>query len=140
MRVNQLATDLGVTSDTVRYYTRQGFLQPSKSPANGYKHYHMKDRTRLRFILSARQLGFSVSDIRKILSEADKGETPCPVVRRLIEIRLQEVEQRLSDTAILRDRMSAAIENWNSRPDLRPTGHMICHLIEEFANTVNDDE
>ena len=63
MRVNQLDREIGVNGDTVRFYTRIGFLNPVKDPVNGYKEYSPKDRRFLRFILSARQLGFSVNDI-----------------------------------------------------------------------------
>ena len=57
--VKQIADALEISADSVRYYTRIGFLVPSKSH-NGYKYYRSADVTRLRFILSARSLGFSV--------------------------------------------------------------------------------
>ncbi len=133
MRVNQLATELNVTADTVRYYTRIGLLTPSRNPENRYKEYSEQDRTRLRFILSARQLGFSVEDITQILGVADQGQSPCPLVRRLIDQRLHETEQRFQETLQLRERMLAAVGDWNRLPDCAPTGHMICHLIEQFA-------
>jgi DNA-binding transcriptional MerR regulator len=133
VRVKQLATSLGVTPDTVRYYTREEYLHPVKDAINGYKEYTAADRTRLRFILSARQLGFSVTDIGQILAQADKGKTPCPVVRTLIAQRLRDIEERYRDMTILRDRMASAVDDWNTRPDRAPTGHMICHLIESFA-------
>jgi MerR family transcriptional regulator, Zn(II)-responsive regulator of zntA len=133
MRVSQLANSLNVTADTVRFYTRESFLQPIKSTDNGYKEYTEKDRSRLRFILSARQLGFSVNDIRQILAEADQGEAACPIVRRLIEVRLDEMERRFQDRAVLRHRMQSAVAEWNDKLDCAPTGKMICHLIENFS-------
>ena len=132
MRVNQLARDIGVTGDTVRYYTRIGFLKPVKNPSNGYKEYSPQDRRLLRFIQSARQLGFSVYDIGQILHTADQGVSPCPLTRRLIQQRLEENEKRFQDTARLRQRMIKAVEAWNQKPDRTPTGDMVCHLIEEF--------
>tara|TARA_R110002110_G_C13465503_1_gene719018 strand:+ start:1447 stop:1599 length:153 start_codon:yes stop_codon:yes gene_type:complete len=47
--------------------------------------YGEREIQRLRFILSAGQLGFSVNDIGEILAVADKGKTPCLLVRRLIQ-------------------------------------------------------
>ena len=64
MQVIQLAKMLGVSPDTVRYYTRIGLLVPKKSIENGYKFYSSNEQNRLRFILSARDLGFSVDDIK----------------------------------------------------------------------------
>jgi MerR family Zn(II)-responsive transcriptional regulator of zntA len=56
--------DLGVTPDTVRYYTRAGLLEPVRNPTNSYKEYGKQDRQRLGFILSARLL--VVSRVLKI--------------------------------------------------------------------------
>ena len=136
MKVNQLAQNLGISGDTVRYYTRIGYVNPVKNQSNGYKEYSEKDQSRMRFILSARQLGFTVEDIGNIISEAEKGKTPCPLVRRLIDQRLHENEQRFNETVALRKRMEAAVTDWHHKPDKAPTGDMICHLIEnfEFAN------
>ena len=132
MQVQDLARELGVTTDTVRYYSRVGLLEPAKNPENGYKVFGEQDRHRMRFILSARQLGFSVTDIRQILQHADKGESPCGLVRKLIEDRLEEVNRRFDDISRLKHRMEAAVETWSGEEDKCPTGDMICHLIESF--------
>lgn len=131
MRVSKLAVQLGITPDTVRYYTRVGFLSPSKNSQNGYKEYGESDLKRLSFILSARQLGFSVDDIGEILDKASKGDAACPLVRDILETRLKETEKKFRQTLALRERMQSALEDWKSKPDKAPSGHMICHLIEE---------
>lgn len=138
MRVNQLAKEIGVTGDTVRFYTRIGYLKPSKNPGNGYKEYGARDRRLLRFILSARQLGFSVEDIGQILDTAEQGRSPCPLARELIRQRLTETEKSFQDSARLRQDMMTAIETWSQKPDRAPTGDMICHLIEEFDKTAHE--
>ena len=132
MRVKQLAKELGVSADTVRYYSRIGFVTPNKSHENGYKEYSKEDLQRFRFILSARQLGFSVDDIGQILGEASKGRAACPLVRHLIKQRLNEIEKLFIETESLRKRMLSAVEDWDSKPDKAPSGQMICHLIEGF--------
>jgi len=93
MIVSELAQFLGITADTVRFYTREGFLAPARNKVNGYKEYSNQDKSRLRFILSARNLGFTVEDIRQILGKADQGKTACPLVRQVISERLQQMEQ-----------------------------------------------
>ncbi|MCG8382429.1 MAG: MerR family transcriptional regulator [Gammaproteobacteria bacterium] len=133
MKVLELAKRLGVTAETVRFYTRIGVLNPIKNQTNGYREYSDKDYRRLRFVLSARQLGFSVEDIKEILAHSDKKKSPCPTVRRLIDQRLYEIDQRFRETLQLRERMQRAMSEWNQKPDKAPTGHMICHLIEEFT-------
>lgn len=135
MQVKQLAKIAGVTADTVRYYTKAGLLSPSKNRSNGYKEYSQQDCRRLQFILSAKQLGFSLDDISQILAEAGKGKTACPLVRQIIEQRLMETEVRFNEIRLLRKRMQTAVNDWKDKPNKVPTGHMICHLIESMASS-----
>jgi len=85
---------------------------------------------RLTFILSARQLGFSVEEIKNIIIEANKGHTACPLVRKIVQHRLEETEKQFQAALLLREKLRNAISDWQSKPDKVPTGHMICHLIE----------
>tara|TARA_R110000868_G_scaffold96209_1_gene264711 strand:+ start:166 stop:594 length:429 start_codon:yes stop_codon:yes gene_type:complete len=140
MKVSELARQLGVTADTVRFYTRINILDPTKNSVNGYRTYSQKDVNRLKFVLSARQLGFSVDDIQQILDHSDNKKSPCPMVRRLLDQRLHETEQRFLEMQLLRLHMQKAVLEWSQKPDKVPTGNMICHLIEDFAlqTTVED--
>lgn len=140
MRVTELAKALSTTPDTVRYYTRIGLIEPKKSPENGYKYYGQAVQERLKFILNARQLDFSVDEIREILTESDKGHTACPLVREIVEHRLAETEKQFQSALLLREKLKNAISDWQSKPDKAPTGHMICHLIEGDDNQGGHDE
>lgn len=140
VKVSQLAKSLNVASDTVRYYTRIGLLSPQKNNGNGYKNYSNQESKRLYFILSARSLGFSIKDIQEILHESDKGRSSCPLVRKIIEKRLEETERQFQQALALRNRMQTAIKDWRDKPDLAPTSEMICHLIEDFSNTLVEQE
>lgn len=139
MKVNELAIKLNITSDTVRFYTRNGFLAPQKNPINGYKLYSVKDQNRLRFIISARQLGFTVNDIKQILTESDHGHSACILVREIIEQKLVETEQLFQQTLHLRNRLQSAINDWQDKPNRAPTSDMICHLIEGFSDGFSKD-
>lgn len=132
MKVSELAKNLNITPDTVRFYTRKGFLSPIKDQTNGYKAYSSKDRQRLAFIISARQLGFTVKEIDKILTEADQGHTACALVRQIIEQKLIDTDRQFQQTLALRNRLQLAIADWQNKPDKAPTSEMICHLIEGF--------
>lgn len=131
MKVIELAKSLGTTADTVRYYTRLELLKPAKS-VNGYKLYSNKEVSRLKFILSARNLGFSVADIKQILNESEDGKSACPLVRSLIKERLEETEKQFQAMLALRGKMSSALSQWEEMEDKAPTANMVCHLIENF--------
>ncbi|WP_196139318.1 MerR family transcriptional regulator [Aliikangiella sp. G2MR2-5] len=133
MKVSELAKKLEVAPDTVRFYTRIGLIKPVIDETNGYKHYDRKEQGRLRFILSARHLGFTVKDIKRILQESDQNKNSCPLVRKLIEEKLKETELQFKEAQALRGRMQKAIEDWKDKPEQEPSSEMVCHLIEGFS-------
>lgn len=134
MKVTELAKEFGTTPDTVRYYTRLKLLNPAKSE-NGYKYYPLTEISRLKFILSARHLGFSVSDIRHIIDEASLGKSACPLVRSLIKERLADTEKQFQAMLALRKNMNDALAQWDVKEDKTPTSTMVCHLIDSFEPT-----
>ena len=78
--VTEFARRFNVSADTIRHYTKLGLLSPERDTANGYRRYGIQQERRLRFLLSAKRLGFSLKDIREILDMAASGDTPCPIV------------------------------------------------------------
>lgn len=132
MKVNELAKRGGVTAETVRHYAREQLLAPERHPDNGYQLFSDTDLERLRFIQRARKLGFSVAEIRDILSHADQGDSPCPLVRDLLASRLPQIRARIAELEALAQRMEQALESWQDMPDGTPDGHSLCRLIESF--------
>ena len=129
MKVQELARSEQVSADTIRHYVRIGLLQPPKG-INGYHQFGDAEQKRLRFIRQARDLGFTLEDIERILHEAGRGSSPCPTVRQLIEPRLLEARARLQAMQALVERMETAVASWQAMPDCHPCGDHICHLIE----------
>ena len=79
-QVKELADICKVPPDTIRHYTRIGLLQPTRKSENGYYQYTVSDSKRLDFIKKAKSLGFSLKEIEHILTESQKGKSPCPLV------------------------------------------------------------
>ena len=132
MKVKDIATAAGVKPDTVRFYTREGLLNPTRNPDNNYQQYDAEDLRRLRFARKARQLGFSLPEIRQILEQADDHHSPCPMVRDVFQKRLAAVENEIAQLQQLRQRMVSALAAWQDMPDATPDGHTICRLIEHW--------
>ena len=119
---------------TVRYYTRIGLLKPSRNLKNGYKVYKQSDKERLRFITSAKELGFTLAEIEEILDHAVHGESPCPMVREIVEKRIEENRRKLQEMRRLQKRLERAADVWKTMKDSEPDGHSVCRLIESFAD------
>ena len=138
MQVNDIAKRAGVPAHVVRYYTKLKLLSPTRNPNNQYREYTVSDVQRVKFIRRAKYLGFTLADVRAILSDADKGESACSKARVLIKQRLAEHAERIKALQALQQRMSDAISVWDTMPDNTPTGHSLCHLIETV--TATDEE
>jgi DNA-binding transcriptional MerR regulator len=119
---------------TVRYYTRIGLLKPSRDMRNGYKVYKQSDKDRLKFINSAKELGFTLAEIEEILEHAVDGDSHCPMVREIVEKRIKENKEKITQMKKLQTRLESAASKWRSMPDSSPDGHSVCHLIESFAD------
>jgi DNA-binding transcriptional MerR regulator len=132
MTVSHLAKASAVTAETVRYYTRLGLLVPSRDPHNGYQLFDAKQLKRLRFINQSRSLGFSLKEIAAILEHEAVGDSPCPMVRDMLQQRVPAVEAKIADLQQQLERMQSALAQWQKMPDGAPDGHRICHLIEAW--------
>ena len=133
MTVREVAALAQVAPDIVRYYSRIGLLKPQRNRRNRYKLYDASDVARLVFIRKAKHLGYTLKEIKKILSHSTTGTSPCPLVRKIIENRIEENRQRLNDMLALQMRMETAIEQWKYLPDGIPDGNSVCVLIESFG-------
>ncbi len=130
-----LAKRADVPLFTVRYYTRIGLLKPSRDLRNGYKMYRTSDRDRLKFISAAKELGFTLAEIEEILDHAGHGDSPCPMVRDVVEKRIEENKEKIREMKRLQKRLETAAEMWKGMKNSQPDGHSVCRLIESFAGT-----
>lgn len=137
MTANVLAKKADVPIYTVRHYTKIGLLKPSRHPRNGYKVYQFSDATRLRFIMAAKDLGFTLGEISQILDEAKHGNSPCPMVRDIVKSRIEENKRKIRELQKLQKKMEAALDDWREMENSMPNGDSVCHLIETVAEMKN---
>lgn len=132
LTVNELALRADAPAHVVRYYTRIGLIEPLTQRDNGYRLYSPGDASRLRFIRMAKQLGFTLAEIREITRHAEHGESPCADVRRIIQDHIEENRVKIREMQQLQTRMEQALAQWATMPNGVPNGTSICHLIESF--------
>lgn len=118
LTIGQLARHCGVTVETIRFYEKQGLIDPPGRTPSGYRQYPPEDRKRLNFILKAKELGFSLKDIGDLLHLRD-GDSACGDIRDLARSKISEIDQRI--TAL--QEMKTAL----------------CHLETQCAGSANRD-
>jgi MerR family Zn(II)-responsive transcriptional regulator of zntA len=97
-RIGELAKRFEVKTDTLRFYDKYGLLTPSSHSESGYRIYNEADAERLRFILRAKAIGFSLTEIAELLSiELDKSNWACADVKGVVDIKLADVEAKIEE-------------------------------------------
>lgn len=95
LAIGQLAQRAGVAIDTVRYYERMGLLLPAGRQLSGYRRYGDTELQRLRFIRRAKALGFSLNDIRMLLSLSQERDVA--KIKGAAQAKLVDIEQRITE-------------------------------------------
>jgi MerR family mercuric resistance operon transcriptional regulator len=94
--IGELAEAAGVNVETVRYYERRGLLPEPPRTASGYRRYDDDALWRLEFVGRAKQLGFTLAEIRELLA-AEPGAPAVDGVLRAAQAKLAELDAKLSD-------------------------------------------
>lgn len=92
-----LAQRSGVNLETIRYYEKISLLpQPNRSEG-GHRVYDEEDLRRLSFIRRCREMGFSLKEIRGLLSLVDGEQISCKKVKGIADEHLQDIRAKISD-------------------------------------------
>lgn len=112
LTIGELAARTGVTAEAIRYYEREGVVPPAaRGGAGRYRRYGEADAERLRFIRRARDLGFSLDEVRGLLALADGDPArPCDDVNRIARAHLAQVDAKLAQLGALRAELEGVIE------------------------------
>ncbi|PKO72194.1 MAG: heavy metal-responsive transcriptional regulator [Betaproteobacteria bacterium HGW-Betaproteobacteria-14] len=95
--IGKVAMLAGVSTDTLRYYEKEHLIRPASKTAAGYRLYNDEAMRRIRFIKHAQQCGFTLSDIRELLTLKQADGACCEDVRSLaIEKKLRITHKLLA--------------------------------------------
>ena len=109
LTIGRLSDQTAVNVETIRYYERIGILPEPARSAGGHRLYERSACDRLNFIRRARELGFSLADIRSLLAMAE-GEEACGDIRDLTLQHLAAVRGRIADLLRLETILAEAAE------------------------------
>lgn len=107
MQIGEVARKIGVATSAIRFYEESGLLpEPNRTPA-GYREYDPSVIDRLNFIRAGQAVGLTLAELKEVLGIRDRGETPCTHVAALIDLRIDEIDQRIKDLRRLRRDLTA---------------------------------
>ena len=109
MNIGELARAADTNVETVRYYERIGLLPAPPRTGGNYRDYSAEHLNRLSFARRARDLGFSIEQIRALLDLADQREQSCEAVDAIAREHLADVKRKLADLTALRRELETVI-------------------------------
>lgn len=137
MRISQLAAATGTAADTIRYYERQGLLQPPARRANNYRDYGRQHQQRLVFIRRARSLDMSLDEIRSLLHWQDQPGADCAAVDVLVDEHIGHISTRIRELQALEEQLRALRARCHQASDTANCGILMGLNQDEAAPVTN---
>lgn len=134
LTIGAVAKSAGVGVETIRFYERQKLIEQPAKPSSGFRRYSTIIVKRVRFIQQAKELGFSLREIRELLDlSLDPGRN-CNEVRDLAETKLAAIEGRIESLEKIKGALSQLIVACDAR---NPT--QACPIIESIIGEAMPD-
>ncbi|WP_214807394.1 MULTISPECIES: Hg(II)-responsive transcriptional regulator [unclassified Exiguobacterium] len=96
-QIGKLTEICGVNKETIRYYERKKLLQKPTKNSSGYRIYSKDTVKRVDFIKRMQELGFSLSEIDRLLGIVDKDEARCADMYEFVSTKEKEVRKKIDD-------------------------------------------
>ncbi len=108
MQIGELALQVGLSPDTIRFYEKQGLLDSTHMTrrANTYRDYTEAAIERLQLIKRAKQLGFTLAEIRPTISAWESTSLTPEERERLFSDKLQQIDQHIAELERLKGYLS----------------------------------
>ncbi len=129
--ISQLARATDVPTTTVRYYERIGLVEPEDRSRGNYRLYSDESLRTLKFIRTSQAIGFTLDDVRALLSTPENGAASCRQVQSLIEDRLADVSQRLKDLRHVQRVLKLSLAKCKENEHLD-----CCHVIKSVRTAI----
>lgn len=139
LTIGKLARITGVTNDTILFYERNGLIGPVARSKSNYRIYNEKDAERLRFIRRAKNLGFTLNEIRELLNLSQNPyATRADIKKRTLE-KKRDVNKKICELIKIRAALEhlarecdgeGTLEGCSILPDLTSGIHVDCGYID----------
>ncbi len=110
MTIGKLAQKAGVRVDTIRFYEKIGLIETPMRTQSGYRMYSESDVRRIRFIRKAKELGFTLREIKELLELKMAPGTTCAHIRRRAQVKIEDIEVKIEALQKLKRALEKLIE------------------------------
>lgn len=130
MHIGNIAKQAGVSVDAIRFYERSRILARAPRTLGGFRVYTGEDIAAIRFVRRAQHLGFTLPQIREILTLRRNDVRACAAVRDRLQGKLNEVQAKIRELNQLDSELHAALRNCQRQLRKRPSSQ--CPLLDKL--------
>lgn len=127
MNIGEASSVSGVSAKMIRYYESLGLLKEAKRTVAGYRIYDDRDLHTLRFVRRARDLGFSIEEIERLLGLWQNRRRSSADVRQVAQTHLQDLDRKIEELQAMRRTLERLIDHCHG--DHRPD----CPILDDLA-------
>jgi len=117
MKIGELSKETGVSIDTIRYYEQRRLIPQAVRSEAGYRQYSPEDVRRLKFIVQAKELGFTLEETGQLLAIRADGRA-CAEVRTVAEAKAEEIDARIRKLTRMRQTLLTLAEQCEQTSDI----------------------
>lgn len=114
LTIGKVAALAEVDIETIRFYEREGLIADPPRTDSGYRQYTKDTVARLRFIKKAKALGFTLSEIRELLSLRASTGRSCAEVKDRAAEKITDIERRIASLKAMRKALQGLVEECSS--------------------------
>lgn len=129
LSIGKVAKQAGISVETIRFYERKGLLQEPQRKESGYRQYQEEDIRKLVFIQHAKNLGFSLNEIRDLMSLQADSKSTSREVKDMAENKLQDIEEKIKMLQRMRMTLKHLVDKC---PGEGPTSE--CPILDALAS------
>jgi MerR family copper efflux transcriptional regulator len=116
MNISQLAKIANVSTDTVRYYEKQGLISAPERQDNGYRLYTQAHAGAVRFVRGAQSLGFSLAEIRSILPQLAQGKFGRADIEHQLQTKMAQIDAHIEQLQTLKNELASTFAALSCSP------------------------
>jgi MerR family copper efflux transcriptional regulator len=128
LKIGEVARQAEVSIDAVRFYEREGLLGRVRRTASGQRLYDDETVRRLAFVRRATALGFSLAEVKSLLTLRVTARMSCERVRERALGKMQDIERRIGELEAMRDALARLAQSCDSG---ETTG--TCPILHELS-------
>jgi Hg(II)-responsive transcriptional regulator len=127
LTIGEVAKQANVHIETLRYYERQGLVPRPRRSVSNYRLYTEDSVRRVRFIKAAQELGFSLAEIRELLSLRSIPRTRCTEIRQRAKAKVKAIEAKIASLQAMKQALAKLVAECSGDGPVTE-----CPILESF--------